>query len=160
MVQLWQRHPACVVMLSLPSTLPTHTIPQQPNSNSNQDQRKKQLANAEDVEDAEISQQEQATKGDEQNGPKASLLGPVLERILVVFADLLCFQRAYGIDGHVKGKDGQRADQNGFRAFTQIQRDTKNDAGKNYNVEQCFVVFAVVDGAETGNQPEQDYEYG
>jgi hypothetical protein len=56
-VQLWQRHRVALIV-SISLTLPTYLAAKKPNADSDQHEREENLAKPEEIEEAEIFQQE------------------------------------------------------------------------------------------------------
>src|SRR5579859_182580 len=100
----------------------------------------------------EIVQEKKYAQPDQNNWADRAVLAPVFKGVGRSLAQTSRFGHAHGIKGHVQNETDVQDNYHGLRSVAGVAAGADNHCHKHHNVNQRFVVFAVVNGAKPGEE--------
>src|SRR5579871_1933363 len=138
-----------------PLALPAHAVAKHEGADANQQERQKNLAHPEKIEKAKIVEKEKTADGNQNDRAQRATAAPGFKGIVERLARFPHLRGAHGVDGHIENEGNQHEHQHAGHAIAKVATQAQDDRAENHNVDDGFVVFAVIDRAEAGNKSEK-----
>src|SRR6267378_5648084 len=135
------------------------TITKQQDADANQNQRP-QAPYKVKRKPIKIVQKKKRAKRDQNNRTHGPVFAPGLQRIRCGFAEAFCFGGTHGVKSHIKDEARKKKRQSERASIAWIAAQADNNRSEDDDVDQGFVVLAVVNRAQARKQAEKKCDAG